>query len=299
MAGKKGGEQAGGCLELAWHCIRAGRQEQAIPHLMFGAREALESGAPHETELALRSALPALPESVAADARLLIVEAIQEQGRYQESLSDLHAVVDTEVTRERLLVLRTAANVYEWSMTATELRDSTVVMVGLVNTAKDPLTRLRAAQVAGVALNELRDQEAAHALLVAVNALPSSEYSEQEWMNWALVKTQACLIAGTRVAGIEEMPTLLSRAQSPQIVNSTSVRLMMATGALWAVSGDYDRAILHHHQAFAMALRLGRGSTAASSASNLAICYLRLGIFEAAGVGRYVATARRDVPQPC
>ncbi len=276
LAGKKGAEQAGG-LELAWHCIRAGRQAEAIPHLLSGAREALQSGAPHETELALRSALPTLPALVAVEARLLLVEAIQEQGRYDESLEELRLVTEAAASRDRVQVLSTAAAVHQWSMTAGELASAAARMIALARTAEDSLTRLRAAQVAGLALNELRDQDAAEALLGAVNELPVADYSGQEWLNWALVRTQAQLFAGDRRGSSEEIPALLTRAQSASIVSSTSVRLMMAAGAVWAARGDYDRAIVHHEQAFKMALRLRRESTAASSASNLAICHLRIG----------------------
>ena len=33
-------------LEIAWHCMRAGRTDEAIPYLLSGAMEAIRSGAP-------------------------------------------------------------------------------------------------------------------------------------------------------------------------------------------------------------------------------------------------------------
>ena len=44
-------------LEVAWHCIRAGRIEEATPHLLSGAREAMRRGAPHEAERGLSTAM--------------------------------------------------------------------------------------------------------------------------------------------------------------------------------------------------------------------------------------------------
>jgi DNA-binding SARP family transcriptional activator/tetratricopeptide (TPR) repeat protein len=275
LKGKKGGEQAGG-LELAWHCMRAGRQEEAIPFLLSGAREAMQCGAPHETELGLRSALPTLPAKVAVEARLLLAEAVQEQGRYQESLDYLCALDDRGVA-DRVAVLSTAAMVQQWSMSPSELGEAVYRMIELAKNAGDSLTRLRAAQVAATALNELRDYHAAEALLAAVSALPISDYAGQEWLNWALAKTQALVLIGDRRGTNEEMPALLNQAMSAHIVSSTTVRLMIIAGAVWAARGEYDRAVTHHEEAFRMAVRLGRDSTAASSASNLAICYLRIG----------------------
>src|SRR6185295_14916420 len=47
-------------LEIAWHCIRAKRNEEATSFLMHGAHEAVTHGAPDEAARALSSALPFL-----------------------------------------------------------------------------------------------------------------------------------------------------------------------------------------------------------------------------------------------
>jgi DNA-binding SARP family transcriptional activator/tetratricopeptide (TPR) repeat protein len=281
LAGKKGGEQAGG-LELAWHCIRAGRQPAAIPYLFSGAREALESGAPHESELALGSALPTLPLEATPEARLLLVEAIQEQGRYDESLAHLQSLdvvspVFTEGLKERVSVLQTAARVNAWCMTAAELRSAAQAMIEVASRGIEPRSRLRAAQVAALALNELREGEVAQGLASAAVLLPLEEYSLQERLGLSLVKAQADLLGGRKAVGSEAILTLLSQAPLPNAGSSTSVRLMMTTGAILAGRGDYTKAIEYHEEAYRMAVRLGRDGTAASSASNLAVCYLRIG----------------------
>ncbi|HEU5171245.1 MAG TPA: AAA family ATPase, partial [Gemmatimonadales bacterium] len=79
LIGRKAGVQEVLGLEVAWHCMRAARLEEAIPHLLAGAREALRSGAPHEAERALSTGLPSLPERPATEARLLLAETLQEQ----------------------------------------------------------------------------------------------------------------------------------------------------------------------------------------------------------------------------
>ncbi|HKU62427.1 MAG TPA: AAA family ATPase, partial [Gemmatimonadales bacterium] len=45
-------------LEIAWHCVRAGRQEEALPHLLSGARQAMRQGAAHLAQRALETAMP-------------------------------------------------------------------------------------------------------------------------------------------------------------------------------------------------------------------------------------------------
>ena len=282
LQGKKGGEQAGG-LELAWHCIRAGRQPEAIPHLFKGAREALESGAPHESELALSSALPTLPDDSAAEARLLLIEAIQEQGRYDETvpmlqtLGEVGAGCDGIAFRERVLALETAAHVNAWSMSASELLAAARVMIGVVRNGKEPRTQLHAAQVAALALNELRDPSLARDLAAAAQLIQQDEYTMRERLALSIAKTQAELLGGT--PGINSDAVFSGLVHTPAMgsVSSLSVRLMMISGAVLAGMGEYERAVEYHQQAFKMALRLGRDATAASSASNLAVCYLRIG----------------------
>ncbi|HTL05529.1 MAG TPA: AAA family ATPase, partial [Gemmatimonadales bacterium] len=58
-------------LEIAWHCIRARRREEATPFLLTGARDAITHGAPDEAARALSSAVGQLKGSAKAEATLL------------------------------------------------------------------------------------------------------------------------------------------------------------------------------------------------------------------------------------
>ncbi|MEO8637195.1 MAG: AAA family ATPase, partial [Gemmatimonadales bacterium] len=72
-------------LMLAWHCFRSLRPVEAIPYLLRGAREALDGGAPYDAEFALKTAMVSLGDDVKPIAKLLLAEALQEQGRWEES----------------------------------------------------------------------------------------------------------------------------------------------------------------------------------------------------------------------
>ena len=82
-------------LEIAWHLIRAGRGGEATPYLLRGARESMRGGAPHEAERGLSTAMDRLEEPDKSEALLLLGEALQEQGRMQESVEFLDAVSDS------------------------------------------------------------------------------------------------------------------------------------------------------------------------------------------------------------
>src|SRR5215210_373784 len=72
--------------------MRAGRPREAIPHLIKGARLAVRSGAPQSAEKALSSALPSLHGEHVAEVTILLAEALQEQGRWQDSLTALESL---------------------------------------------------------------------------------------------------------------------------------------------------------------------------------------------------------------
>jgi tetratricopeptide (TPR) repeat protein len=277
LAGKKGGEQAGG-LEIAWHCIRAGRKEQAIPYLLSGAREALQLGAPHETELSLGTALPSLPPTAAIEARLLIVEAIQEQGRWDESLETLQPLITLTSEKDRVAVLTAAAAVQQWSMSASERNDTRKRMLLIARRSVDALTRLRAAQIAAQTLNELRDPSAAREVLLHIEQLPTASLNRQEQIDWGIARAQALFFQGERIASMAEVNRLLTAAQQlPPLVNSTTLHLSVAAATMLVGLGSYEEATTQYTHCFELSTRLGRQSGAASAAANLSLCHFRLG----------------------
>ncbi|MEO8479661.1 MAG: AAA family ATPase, partial [Gemmatimonadota bacterium] len=81
-----GGEAPIGGLEIAWHLVRGDRLAEAVPYLLAGGRESIRRGGPHEADLALSTGLPALTGAPRRTAILLLAEALQELGRWQESL---------------------------------------------------------------------------------------------------------------------------------------------------------------------------------------------------------------------
>ena len=88
----KGDDSLG--LEIAWHCMRCGRKEVATEHLLSGARVAIRKGAVHEAERRLDSGLSSLSGEALKEARLLLVELLQEQGRWAESATLLATFLD-------------------------------------------------------------------------------------------------------------------------------------------------------------------------------------------------------------
>ncbi|MEO7986828.1 MAG: AAA family ATPase, partial [Gemmatimonadales bacterium] len=101
--------EASSGLEIAWHCIRAGREREATPYLLDGARDAIRKGAPDVAEHALSSALPGLTEPQATEAKFLLVEVLQEQGRWMDSLDRLAEIAPEKIeSRQQEVLVLTA-----------------------------------------------------------------------------------------------------------------------------------------------------------------------------------------------
>ncbi|MCU0621176.1 MAG: AAA family ATPase, partial [Gemmatimonadales bacterium] len=116
------GEPADG-LDIAWHCIRSGRTEQAMHHLLEGARSAIHRGAVHEAEFRLGSALDQFTGERRVEAMLVLTELLQEQARWDESLEVLGRSPEAnQTTRGRLQ--RAIAGVRTLSLPAERLTEA-------------------------------------------------------------------------------------------------------------------------------------------------------------------------------
>ena len=136
-------------LEIAWHCFRAGRDQEATPHLLSGAREAIRNGAPDVAEHALSSALPGLHQPEGTEARFLLVEVLQEQGRWLESLDmlgELENHSDNERGDERL-ILTALAKIYIGTSTAQEMFERLPEFMAVVEGGSALRLQARAARV--------------------------------------------------------------------------------------------------------------------------------------------------------
>ena len=145
-------------LEIAWHCTRSGRVEEAIPFLLSGAREAMNRGAPHEAERALTSALPYLFGNRKVDGVLLFAEVLQEQGCWQESLDRL-ADLGPEYHGERreLTLLSALARLHQSASAAEATYERISDLTDIVKSSPAPLMRVRARKVLAYLLARHRD----------------------------------------------------------------------------------------------------------------------------------------------
>jgi tetratricopeptide (TPR) repeat protein len=278
METEKQGTQALG-LEIAWHCMRAGRVAEATPYLLRGARHAVLSGAPQSAERALTSALPAIGSAARADACLLLAEVLLEQGRMLESIDVLSSLSpqDAATQCDRITVLTAQAKLNLSRSGTSELPELLSGLTRIVKTSPDARTRALGARALAYLLRTSRWPSRLPELLQVLDDIPTKELDVESLGQLALAR--ALLLYQMRdseasfhqaVAGIEE----LKRSGAANLVMA---QLHGGLGALSSRAGRYDEAIVHYTNAIALASGIGNDRQVAGLIGNLALCFGRVG----------------------
>ena len=266
-------------LEIAWHCVRAGRQDQATPHLIAGARQAMRHGASHVAERALESALPIISPDNTPEVLLLLVEALQEQGRWRDSLDRLSSLPSTQPieTQWRSAVLSALAKVNLGASLAEETRSQIPVLTTIVRESSDGRAKVTAARVLAHFASVDRDARAAQTLLLIVNTISTDGLDEDAHGQLALTRGMLLWLAGDTPGSYREVEETVRTLRRKGTENIVAVQLVTGLGTLRMHQGEYQGALTHYITAAEMAARLGNETQSAAILGNLAICHGRLG----------------------
>lgn len=268
-------------LEIAWHCMRAGRPREAIPHLLTGATDAIRGGAPQSADRALASALPSLQGDDRLRATMLLVEALQEQGRWRESLDTIEALEDRspEGMGQEAFALSALAKAYlgtpmdEWLAFLPILKN-------IMETCPHGLSRVRAAKAVAHATSDLRDHQLARDMLEALQGIAVDTLEADARSHLGLAKALLLFQAGDMEASYHEAEVLLGELTGRGAANSLVVHLHTGLGSIRGRQGRYAEATGHHEEALRLAMLLGNETLTAQICANLAFCYGRLGRHE-------------------
>jgi tetratricopeptide (TPR) repeat protein len=269
-------------LEVAWHCLRAGRQEHATPYLLRGARQAIRQGAPHVAERALESALPTLASDESSAVLLLLAEAMQEQGRWQESLdvlADLSSAESRDV-RWRATVLAGVSRRNLGASLAEEARAEIPLLTTILRESHDGRTRVAAARTVAHFASLERDAAAAGALLPLVSEIADDDLDDDTQGQLALTRALLLWLTGDVKESYSEAQRAVDALHKKGVANTGTIQLTLGLGTLRMHEGRYADALGHYYRASEMAKRLGNDTQLAAIYGNLAVCYGRLGDYE-------------------
>jgi DNA-binding SARP family transcriptional activator/tetratricopeptide (TPR) repeat protein len=268
-------------LEIAWHCIRAGRDVEATPYLLSGARQAMRGGALEAAERGIASALPHLTGRERADAVVLLADILQEQGRWLESLSLLDAVRnDDAMDLGWISVLTLRARSYLRDSGAEETAGSIVGLVKLIRDADNPSLRIAAARTAATLVGDIRDQLQADLVLESVASIPMDHLVPEDLSRLSLARARLTYQMHDCVSSVHQIEAAALILNSTGEVSSTAVELQIGLGVISCMRGEYTNSIRHLSNAYKIAVRLGNESLRSSIAANLALVHGRMGYYE-------------------
>jgi tetratricopeptide (TPR) repeat protein len=269
-------------LEIAWHTMRAGQIRDAMPHLVEGARRAIRSGAPQNAEKALSSALESIAGEDLLQVSLLLAEALQEQGRWRESLQALEIldqVPDIGCSQEAF-ALAGLAKGYLGLSASQELIQALPTYQTIILSCPDVHCRIRAARAVAHGVSLLRDRGLARRFLPLLDGIPTSALSVDAKGQLALARALFLFQAGEIEASFREADMAVKELTRRGSANSVAVQLQVGLGIARSLQGRYDEAVDFYDAALSMARRLGNDSLTAGILANLSLVYLRLGRFD-------------------
>jgi len=269
-------------LEIAWHCLRAGRQDQATPHLMRGARQAMRQGAPHVAERALESATRTLSGVNSSALLLLLAEAMQEQGRWRESLdvlADLRQASSTDVMWPATVLAAVARRNLGASL-AEEVSADIPLLMTILRESPEGRTRVAAARTLTHFASTVRDACAAKQLLPLVSEIARDGLDDDTIGQLALTRALLLWLTGNSQDSYLEAEMAVEELRRKRVANTVVVQLTLGLGTLRMHEGRYADALAHYDRASAMAKRLGNDTQLAAIYGNLATCHGRLGQYE-------------------
>ncbi len=274
------GEACSG-LEIAWHCFRGERQKDGIPHLLAGARRAMDDGGPHEVELALVTAMPALVGTDKEDAQLLLADAMQEQGRWIDSLVVLDGVQCIDRARPNGLyeVLSIAAHLKLLDIGTDNIDDVLQRLERIARERSDINLRTRALAVAAFVLQTFQETERAGHFLLLAAEFPRPLTDINAEIRFLCAHAVLASVAGEPDARLKDLVITVEQLELTPILNSAAAQLLQCSAAVRCGQGNYQIALQHAAEAHRISVRLGNDMAAAAAAANIALCHGRLGSY--------------------
>lgn len=275
-----GGEAVPG-LEIAWHCVRGGRAEEAAPHLLRGAREAMDSGAPHEAELALTSGRDLLKGDGAHEGSLLLAQVLQDLGRWEDSLAILYPLDGPDPTRRAETEVLIASARHRLGQLREEDQVTTVDrLTAIVGSDDVPAeVRVEACRVSASIVAALHRPESLQRLLGELARVPTG--------SGGLVRAKSLVAEAALRYHLREHSASYQCLQTaeewlaPHLPNSSLLAMLrIGLGAIDCAQGRYTSSIGHLTRAFEAAARMDNHNLLVQASGNLALCYLRTGDYE-------------------
>lgn len=280
------GEEMVRGLDIAWHLVRGELAAEAAPHLLRGAREAIREGAPHETELALKSALEGdhvLWDDDRDEAQLLHAEILQELSEWHRSLQAIGSLRPEAIVsrHERATILRQVALQRLRQSDTREYLDQIAALIELVDQSADQANRVRAAAVAASSIQEVQDEVLLDRLWASLRRLTPQFDTPESEADFLRARATIHYCRRDIELAARDIVAAVTVAENANIASTRYVELLSNLAALKCSTGDYELAREIGENAYRLATRLDNLYLTFKGAGNVALAMLRTGRYEA------------------
>lgn len=239
----------------------------------------MNRGAPHEAEIALSTVIDHLPEIHRSKAQLLIADALQEQGRWRESLDYLSDAVSTKAlaaledeTFVRVIKAKTKIGGPHHSHDDLDLERLISLAIG-----DKPLSlRLAALHLAARISEHMGASYQDPRLIGTIADLDVKSLKGDQLGDLTAAKA---LLLQRKDFGKEAIALLhygLTTLRNAGMLNSKVNTLLNGLGCVLCSAGAYDRALTAFTEGFDLAVTRGDDQLTATICSNLSLCCMRL-----------------------
>lgn len=271
-------------LEIAWHCIRAGRNNEATPYLLRGARDSIYSGVPYAAERGLSTAMPHLRDKDKSEAVLLLAESLQEQGRNEESLTALDQLdlQQWSSLSDGAFVLKAKAQRRLGYFASIYPADIVDELMTIVRSAGDTPSRLTAAVEIASILNGSHSHTVTRLVLERLSSIELEALGTEDKARLFLAKSMLTYNIkdyNSSQQCIRQATELLEHRHGS---SSVLAMLQNGTGAILAAQGRYAESVPELLCSYHSAAGIGNDKIYQQAAGNLALCFVRLGDYEQA-----------------
>ena len=277
------GKDSGLGLEIAWHCIRAGRSEEAVPHLLLGATEAKAGGALHEAERGLSTALRHLRPPHRIEAVTLLAQVLQEQGAWAESLQLLDAEAHIKDASNAALygVLQLMARSNLYGLDTEEMQCALPYLRSVIVSREESAeTRILAARVAAHVVGALRSPNAAREMIDAMLTIPIEGLSPDDMAKSALVKAVLFYQIRDRQSSLHSIQSAATHLRAQNLASRVACDVQTGLGAIKCLEGEYGEGAVFLQNAYRIAARLDNDTLKRDLGANIALAHIRLGNYE-------------------
>lgn len=289
-------------LEIAWHCIRARRHEQATPFLMSGARQAILHGAPDEAARALSSALGRLKGRARDEAALVLAEAYQEMGEWESSLETVRSLTTAHKDDQYVSGMAEALELECLGQlghyTANEIPQVLHRISAKIIHHRDAGARAQAVLSALSLALLLEAPELIKSVELTFDRIPLERLGKGERGKLLLARALVHYNLRKNGNGLKEAQEAIQLLYEVGATDRTFVRLQSGLGIIAIAKGSYSEALGPLEAAHAVARRLDNPRLIGHTACGLALCHYRLGSPEDSLRWAKVAYQRSETSPP-